>query len=146
MSQEPPTTVPPDEELPKSPTTAAIPGYEIVREIARGGQGVVFQAVQLSTKRKVALKVLIDGSFASPSAQRRFLREIELAASLRHPNIVSIFDGGTTPDGRQFCVMDYTSAGSRSLFMCMIPMLLCNQPFAFFRESVTPSRWPISGA
>ncbi len=84
-----------------------IGGYEIIRELNRGGQGVVYQAVQLSTKRKVAIKVLLDGTLASPAAQRRFLREIELAAGLRHPCIVSVFDSGVTGDGRQYCVMDY---------------------------------------
>jgi hypothetical protein len=84
-----------------------IPGYEINRELNRGGQGVVYQAVQISTKRKVALKVLIEGTLASPAAQRRFLREIELAASLRHRSIVTVFDSGSTPEGRRFYVMDY---------------------------------------
>ena len=84
----------------------------IMRELNRGGQGVVYQAVQLSTKRKVAIKILLDGALASPAAQRRFLREIELAASLRHPNIISVFDSGMTADGHHFCVMDYVRGKS----------------------------------
>ena len=84
-----------------------IPGYDILREIHRGGQGVVYQAVQQSTKRKVAIKVLLDGHFASASAKRRFEREIELAASLTHPNIVTVFHSGVTNDARQYYVMDY---------------------------------------
>ena len=85
----------------------AFPGYDITREIHRGGQGVVYQAVEKATKRKVAIKVLLEGQFASANARRRFEREIELAASLKHPNIVAIFHSGLTADGRQFCVMDY---------------------------------------
>ncbi len=85
----------------------AIEGYEIIRELHRGGQGVVYQAVQKSTKRKVAIKVLLEGPYASKSARRRFEREIELVASLKHPNIISVFHSGETSDGRQFCVMDY---------------------------------------
>ncbi|MFQ5507390.1 MAG: protein kinase, partial [Planctomycetota bacterium] len=85
----------------------AIEGYEITREIHRGGQGIVYQAIQRSTKRKVAIKVLLEGPYASDHARRRFEREIELVASLRHPNIIGIFHSGRTPDGRQFCVMDY---------------------------------------
>ena len=88
-------------------TQASIPGYEIDHELSQGGQGVVYQALQLSTKRMVALKVLLDGRFASPDARRRFEREVELAASLSHPNIVAIFDSGETPDGRQFYAMDF---------------------------------------
>ncbi len=87
--------------------TPQIEGYEIVRELSRGGQGVVYQALQRSTKRKVAIKVLLEGPYASKSARKRFEREIELIAQLRHPNIISIFHSGTTPENRQFYVMDY---------------------------------------
>jgi len=83
-----------------------IPGYRLDGEVHRGGQGVVFEALQLSTKRTVAIKVLLDGHYASAAAQRRFEREVELAASLQHPDIVAVFDSGTTTDGRQYCVMD----------------------------------------
>src|SRR5438045_2966829 len=55
-----------------------IEGYEVVRELSHGGQGVVYQAVQKSTKRKVALKVLLEGSFAARAVRKRFEREIEL--------------------------------------------------------------------
>ena len=110
MSQDSPTISRPEDDSPR-PTHSvpfpSIPGYEIVRELNRGGQGVVYQAVQLSTKRKVAIKILLGGALASPAAQRRFLREIELAASLRHPSVVAIFDSGVNAEGRQFCVMDY---------------------------------------
>ena len=91
----------------KLPKDGMIPGYKILREIHHGGQGVVFQALQLSTKRKVAIKVLLEGPYASSSARKRFEREIELVAGLKHPHIVSIFDSGETKDGRQYCVMDY---------------------------------------
>ncbi len=84
-----------------------IPGYDILSEIHRGGQGVVYRARQRSTKRDVAIKVLLEGPFASRAARRRFEREIEVVAGLKHPNIVAIFDSGATTDGRQFCVMDF---------------------------------------
>lgn len=83
-----------------------IAGYELERELARGGQGIVYLAVQRSTKRKVALKVLREGPFASLSARRRFEREIELVAGLRHPNIVQVYDSGVAADGRHYFVMD----------------------------------------
>lgn len=89
-----------------------IEGYETVRELHRGGQGIVFQAIQKSTKRKVAIKVLLEGAYASSSARRRFEREIELVAQLKHPNIIEIFDSGETPNGHAYCVMDYIR-GSR---------------------------------
>lgn len=89
------------------PASESFPGYQIIREIHRGGQGVVYQAIQASTKRKVAVKVLLEGPYASPSARKRFEREIELVAQLKHPNIIAVFDSGQTTDGHTFCVMDY---------------------------------------
>jgi serine/threonine protein kinase/Tfp pilus assembly protein PilF len=84
-----------------------VAGYRLIREIHRGGQGVVYEATQASTKQTVALKVLLEGRFASEANRRRFEREIELAAGLKHPNIVTVYDSGATLDGRRFCVMDY---------------------------------------
>lgn len=89
------------------PPTPEIEGYEITRELNRGGQGVVFQAIQKSTRRKVAIKVLREGPYAPDAARRRFERELSLVASLRHPNIISIFHSGATRGGWQFYVMDY---------------------------------------
>ena len=90
-----------------TPPRPDIGGYEITRELSRGGQGVVYQALQKSTKREVAIKILLAGPYATDSAQRRFEREIELVAQLRHPDIISIFHSGTTADGLPFYVMDY---------------------------------------
>jgi len=84
----------------------AIAGYEITREIHRGGQGVVYQAIQHSTKRRVAIKVMREGPFAGPTVRARFEREVEILGQLRHPNIVTIHDSGTTA-GSAYFVMDY---------------------------------------
>ena len=83
------------------------PGYQIIRRLSHGGQGVVYQAIELSTKREVAIKVLRDEQFASVEARRRFEREIQTAAQLRHPDIIPIFHADQTPDGRPFFVMAY---------------------------------------
>lgn len=85
-----------------------IPGYEILAEIGRGGMGVVFQARQESTGRLVALKVMLGGALTKPSTRRRFRREVELAAQLRHPNIVTIHESGTS-DGQWWFAMDHVS-------------------------------------
>ncbi len=84
-----------------------IDGYAIIEELDRGGQGIVYRAMQESTKREVALKILREGIHASPSARRRFEREIELVAGLRHPNIVTVFDSGQTQNGGRFLAMDF---------------------------------------
>lgn len=89
-----------------------IPGYDDWREVGRGGQGVVYAATQRSTKRQVAIKLLLDGAYASESARRRFEREIDLVATLQHPNIVRLYDSGTTAEGYPFYVMEYVEGVS----------------------------------
>jgi len=85
------------------------PGYEITREIHRGGQGVVYQAVQASTKQKVAIKVMHGGATLGAAGRARFEREVQVLGQLNHPNIVKLHDSGVTADGSFFYVMDYIS-------------------------------------
>ncbi|HYC77457.1 MAG TPA: serine/threonine-protein kinase, partial [Planctomycetota bacterium] len=88
-----------------APTPVA-PGYADLQEIGRGGQGVVYSATHVATRRRVALKVLFDAPGRSRSARRRFERELEIVASLRDPRLVQVYDGGALPDGRPFVVME----------------------------------------
>ncbi len=82
-----------------------VSGYIELRELARGGQGVVYTAQQQSTKRPVAIKILSDTPHGGRS-RLRFDREVELAASLRHPGIVRVYDSGNTHDGRRYLAME----------------------------------------
>ncbi len=84
----------------------AIAGYALERELHRGGQGVVYLAVQRSTQRRVAIKVLREGVFADALERARFEREVRMLATLRHPNIVTIHDSGVA-GGRFYFAMDY---------------------------------------
>ncbi len=68
--------------------------YRILREIGRGGMGVVYEAEQISLHRRVALKVLSDGHSFDPRAVALFQREARSAARLHHSNIVPVFEVG----------------------------------------------------
>jgi eukaryotic-like serine/threonine-protein kinase len=80
--------------------------FQILRELGRGGMGIVYEAVQLSLGRRVALKVLQDSAALDPRRLRRFQVEAQAAASLRHPHIVPVFATGTE-DGSVFYAMQY---------------------------------------
>src|SRR5262245_26717399 len=80
--------------------------YRIVREIGRGGMGVVYEAEQESLDRRVALKVLPPRAVRDPRQVQRFQREARAAARLHHSNIVPVFAVGEE-DGTHYYVMQY---------------------------------------
>jgi serine/threonine protein kinase len=88
-------------EAPDAPAPAAVapPGvlgdFRIVREVGRGGMGVVYEAEQLSLGRRVALKVLPFGGMLDPRHLQRFQNEARAAACLHHTNIVPVFAVGS---------------------------------------------------
>ncbi len=79
---------------PTPETPAQLGDFRIIREVGRGGMGVVYEAEQLSLKRKVALKVLRFGAVADAEVMQRFQREAETVARLHHTNIVPVFAVG----------------------------------------------------
>ena len=85
--------------------------YTITGEIARGGMGVVYRAVERAADRDVAIKVLLQGERADPIQQRRFQREAEALGRLNHPNIVRVHAVGDQ-NGTPYIVMDFVAGRS----------------------------------
>lgn len=79
--------------------------YRLIREIGRGGMGVVYEAEQLASSRRVAIKLLGPSVPHTSAATERFLREGKLAASLSHPRTTFVYDAGEF-EGRYFIVME----------------------------------------
>ena len=85
-----------------------IPGYELLREIGRGGTARVYLAHQVQPARDVAVKVVEN---ATEELANRLLREADVLRLLRHPNIVSVYDAGEH-EGAAFVVMEYMAGGN----------------------------------
>lgn len=91
-------------------------GYSFLREIHRGGQGVVFEGIQNNTGRRVAIKVRRGGLFSGTRDIERFEREVDILAQLHHPCIVRIIDTGIR-HGDPYFVMDYVDGPSLDEFL-----------------------------
>src|SRR5271166_3311506 len=87
-----------------NPPLSEVGDYRILREIGRGGMGVVYEAEQISLGRRVALKVLPRQVSGDRMVQERFRREARAAARLHHTNIVPVFEVGQDGDVRFYAM------------------------------------------
>ncbi len=91
-------------------------GYRLVRKIAQGGMGVIYEAIQTKLDRRVALKILTEQLAIRPEFLQRFEREAKAAAALDHPNIVQVHDFGEA-DGRRFIIMEFIDGENLSEYI-----------------------------
>jgi len=113
----------PEEDVPHSAADATpvagmtIGSYRVLREIGRGGMGVVYEAEQQRPRRPVALKVILGGRHVDAEAVRLFRRETDSLARLKHPSIAAIYESGCTDEGQHFFAMELVQGRTLSEYL-----------------------------
>ncbi len=123
-----------DDRMPDSMAGAVIGNYRIIREIGRGGMGAVYLAVRadLGFEQQVAIKLVRRG-IDTDTVLKRFWYERRILAGLDHPYITRLLDGGTSPNGRPYFVMEYVDGKPLDLFLPQSGLSL-NQRCVLFRK------------
>jgi serine/threonine-protein kinase len=88
-----------------------VPGYKVLRELGRGGMGVVYEARQAGLDRVVALKMILAGAYADCDELARFRTEATAVGRLEHPNVLRVYQAGET-NGRPFLALEFAGGGS----------------------------------
>jgi serine/threonine-protein kinase len=88
--------------------------FDVIRILGKGGMGTVYLARDQRLDRLVAVKVLHAEDLGDSDRRARFMREARTAASIRHPNVATIFEVGETPEGVPFIVMEYSEGETLS--------------------------------
>jgi serine/threonine protein kinase/tetratricopeptide (TPR) repeat protein len=135
--EEPIVEMPPDlflEQPEESLVGRQFGAYEVIREIGRGGLGTVYLAARADDeyRKEVALKIVRRG-LDTEDILRRFRNERQILAQLDHPNIARLIDGGTTPEGLPYFVMEYVK-GEPAATYCDAHRLTPQQRLELFRK------------
>jgi serine/threonine-protein kinase len=121
------------DESPDDLTGARIGPYRLTRMVGRGGMGAVYEAVRDDQfQQQVAIK-LIKRAMDSAFVRERFLRERQILASLDHPHIARLLDGGATADGQPYFVMEFV-AGEAITEYCRRRNLSFHEKLKLFRD------------
>src|SRR4051794_9895941 len=99
---------PPLSESAVIPHGAEIAGYRIGPQLGRGGMGVVYKAHHMRLDRPAAVKVLTPALADNDEFRERFMRESQMAATLHHPNVVTVYDAGDS-DGLLYLAMQFVA-------------------------------------
>ena len=117
-----------------TPAPIKVGQYKILREIGRGGMGVVYLAEREDAfKQQVAIK-LVKRGLDTEEILQRFRNERQILASLNHPNIAKLFDGGMTEDGLPYFVMEYIEGEPLTKY-CAGKNLPINDRLELFRHA-----------
>ncbi len=129
-----PVSVPFEDLPPRSRLGERIGAYELLSELGRGGMGTVYLARRADDEfqKKVAIK-LVSGGLADDVALGRFRSERQISASLDHPHIARLLDGGTTEAGEPYFVMEYVE-GEPLLRYCETRRLSTRERLRLFQD------------
>ena len=88
--------------------------YRVVRELGRGGMGVVYEAVHAHLRRRVAIKLMLPDLADDPQALERFVREARAASNIRHPHVIEVYDYGLDGEGPYYTMECLTGESLRT--------------------------------
>lgn len=119
--------------------------YHLVRKLAEGGMGEVYEAVQLKLDRRVAVKLLSEELSREPEFLARFEREAKSAAALNHPNVVQVYDFGCA-QGHHYFVMELVDGTDLSVFVKEHGKLAIPDALHYFEQAVNALKFALAHA